>query len=116
MSEAKRPFLKPILTLNGKRGKNKKNMKHCDRLECCLYFMHQMRNIFALLCTSGVRVYMCLCVCVCVPVCLRVCVYMCLCTSVSLCLCIRVFVYLHVYVSMCLRFCVSVWLCGCVSV
>ena len=50
MSRAKSLFYKPILTLNGKRGKNKKKMRHCDRLECCLYFMHQMRNVFAAVC------------------------------------------------------------------
>ena len=56
-----------------------KNMKHSDRLECYLYFMHQMRKVFALLCTSRVRVYVGLCVCVSVYVCLCVCVSVCIC-------------------------------------
>ena len=70
MSRAKRPFPKPILTLNGKRGKNKKKMRHCDRLECYLYFMHQMRNVFAAVCGClQLSVAVCSCLWLSVAVC-----------------------------------------------
>ena len=101
MSLAKSLFYKPILTLNGKRGKNKKKMRHCDRLECYLYFMHQMRNVFAAVCGClQLSVAVCSCLWLSVAVC------GCLSLSVAICGCL----WLSVAVCSCLW--LSVAVCG----
>ena len=62
---------------------------------------HGLRDIFSLLVTDGVCLFVCVCVCACVCACVCVCVCACVCVCVCICVCVCVCVCVSLSVCLC---------------